>query len=254
MKSNAALIVALIALVLIVGPIAIGYMTESMSNAFKGLNDWIKYGWDNNQSENGTGNTNGQTNEGQGNNQTTPSPKTDGYSSIGIKIYFKDGSVQDLEPDQVSFYIFPLSVYVGGKEIDHIEFALWAKATWTGTLTNLKISGTLRVRADPSTANEVTLRSEGMLKNYASLQQDTWFEVWKFSLRSEDISYSLSDGDHQLLTQADPCTFTATYSDATTKTITLTGNDAPNSSMTVKVQKGGTLAIYAEVRTTPFYK
>ncbi len=251
MKSNAVLMVALVALVLIVGPIAIGYMTNSMSDAFKGLNDWVKYGWDNDQSGNGSNNTN--TNGNQNNNdQNATNPTTDGYSSIGIKIYFKDGTTQDMEPDQVSFYIFPLSVYVGGKEVDHVDFALWAKATWTGTMTNLKVTGTLKVRADPTTASEVLLRSEGMLKNYASLQQDTWFEVWKFSLTGDDISYSLTDGDHQLVTQADPCTFTAAYSDASTKTINLTGNDAPNSSMTVKVQKGGTLAIYAEVRTTPF--
>lgn len=61
----------------------------------------------------------------------------EGFTGIGLKIHYTDGSVKDYEPQGLS--LFPLTIYDDGKEVSRIEPYITLLVEWTGELSNWEI-------------------------------------------------------------------------------------------------------------------
>lgn len=233
MRDATILIAVLLIGILLFGP----SLLSGLGDLGKSLGDWVKYGWENGGS---TTTDNGQNN-GQGSNNKTEPQDSEGQLCMGVVVQFKDGTQKTVGPEQLTFTLFPMTIYFEGKEVEEIWWQCYVLVDWVGDIENFKITGPMQVEADG-----VILRKEGMLKQYkgSDLPKNEWFEVWKFGLDAFDIEYSLGGGDYTLESQA-IVNAEVTFSDAHKETKEAT----TTASLPIFIEEGTLTVFSVEIQT-----
>ncbi|MGB9672371.1 MAG: hypothetical protein ACPLZY_04415, partial [Candidatus Norongarragalinales archaeon] len=98
-----------------------------------------------------------------------------GKLGVGVTIEFVDGSIKDVDPSQIQFTLFPLTVYFQGQAIKSVTWHTYVQLDWTGTITSLELKGPMEVKSNTG----VQLRKENMLKTYTQSNlpnKGAWFE------------------------------------------------------------------------------
>lgn len=181
---------------------------------------------------------------GSDNSQTQSSG---GKLGVGLTIEFADGTTKDVEPSQIQYTLFPLTVYFQGQAIKSVTWRAYVQLDWTGDMTSLQFSGPMEVKSNTG----VSLRKEGILKNYASSNlpnKNTWVEIWSFSLTAEDIEYSLQQTGDYTLTCTVNVTATAMFSSGTqsVKTASASGN------LPIHIEASGITALLCDIQAQVF--
>lgn len=182
---------------------------------------------------------------GNGNGGTSTTNGTGGKLGVGVTIEFADGTAQTVDPSQIQYTLFPLTVYFEGRQVSKITWHCYVQLDWIGDITSLELRGPMEVKSET-----VTLRREGMLKTYSSSDlpaKNAWFEMWKFSLDAAEIEYSLGDGDFTLTCTAN-VTATAMFSTGQTsiKTASAKGN------LPITIEAAGLTALLCDVQVQIF--
>lgn len=238
MMRNAMILIAVIIIgILILGP---SFMS-GISDLGESLGDWVKYGWENGEIPEGNGEQNGEPN-GNGDNKTE-AQDSEGQLCMGVTVQFKDGTQTTVGPEEMTFTLFPMTIYFEGKEVDQIWWHCYVLVDWVGDIENLKLSGPMKVVADG-----VTLRKEGMLKQYGTTEGDLpkneWFDMWKFGLDAFDIEYSLGGGDFTLESEA-IVKAEVTFSDAHKEEYEATAT----ASLPITIEEGTLTVFSVEIQT-----
>lgn len=170
-----------------------------------------------------------------------------GKIGIGMTITFADGSTQEVDPSQIQFTLFPLTVYVQNQPISSITWHAYVQLDWVGDMTSLELKGPMEVKANTG----VTLRKENMLKTYTSSSlpnKGAWFEMWKFSLTAGDIEYSLGASGDYTLTCTINVTATAMFSNGlqSVKTASASGN------LPIKIELSGITSLLCDIQVQIF--
>jgi len=116
---------------------------------------------------------------------------------FGAVVQFKDGTTKEIKPQ--SYSIFPLSIYLDGKEIESLNLTAQAKIKWHGSLSTLHANGKFVAF---TTWNEDPLNMDlmGFLpefeydKDIAIPEQDTWFIIETRILTPTQIEPYLTQG------------------------------------------------------------
>lgn len=82
-----------------------------------------------------------------------------GKVGLGVIVEYADGRVQAIDPSQIQFTLFPLTVYCSGEPIKRVTWVVYVYLDWDGELTCLELKGPIK-----ATAGSVTLRTENMWK------------------------------------------------------------------------------------------
>lgn len=195
MQKNALTLIAVVLIVLILmGPSILG----GFGDLGKGIADWVKYGWDKDQ--NGDIDTEAETD--------AEAESSEGIASLNAIIQFKDGTQHTVEPEDLTFTLFPMTVFFEGKEIDRILWTLGATITWSGDVQNVRVSGTLGCWHEDSLIDK-----EDFSKTYGSndITKEEWFEIQELIVTAEEIDLILPEGTHTLTVTTELLTFKATF-------------------------------------------
>jgi hypothetical protein len=170
-----------------------------------------------------------------------------GKLGVGLTIEFADGTTKDVDPSQIQYTLFPLTVYFQGQAIKSVTWHAYVQLDWEGTMTSLELKGPMEVKSNTG----VQLRKENMLKTYSSSNlppKGGWFEMWKFSLTAEDIEYSLPQTGDYTLTCTINVTATAMFSSGqqSVKTASASGN------MPIHIDASGITAMLCDVQVQIF--
>lgn len=169
-----------------------------------------------------------------------------GKLGVGMTIEFADGTTRTVDPSQITYTLFPFTVYFQGQPVSKITWHCFVLLDWAGDLTSLELNGPMEVKSNTG----VTLRKENMLKTYTSTSppaKNQWFELWKFTLEAGDIEYSLGSGSFTLT-----CTVTvnavARFSTGTesAKSASASGN------LPISIEAAGLLALLCETQVQIF--
>jgi hypothetical protein len=186
----------------------------------------------------------GGTSSNGGSSETSSSS---GKLGVGMTITFADGSTREVNPSQIQFTLFPLTVYFQDQPISSITWHAYVQLDWTGDMTSLELKGPMEVKSNTG----VQLRKENMLKTYTSANlpsKGVWFEMWKFSLTAQDIEYSLATSGDYTLTCMINVTATAMFSSGlqSVKTASASGN------IPIKIQASGLTALLCDIQVQTF--
>jgi hypothetical protein len=170
-----------------------------------------------------------------------------GKLGVGLTIEFADGTTKEVDPSQITFTLFPLTVYFQGQAIKSVTWHAYVQLDWTGTLTSLELKGPMELKSNTG----VQLRKENMLKTYTSANlppKGGWFEMWKFSLTAEEIEYSIPQTGDYTLTCTVSVTATATFSTGlqSVKSASASGN------MPIRIDVAGLTALVCDVQAQIF--
>ncbi|MEM3760156.1 MAG: hypothetical protein QXZ02_03475 [Candidatus Bathyarchaeia archaeon] len=182
-----------------------------------------------------------------GNGGSNGTVSSGGKIGVGMTITYADGSTQTVDPSQIQFTLFPLTVYVQNQPISSITWHAYIQLDWVGDMTSLELKGPMEVKSNTG----VTLRKENMLKTYTSSNlpnKGAWFEMWKFTLTANDIEYSLGASGDYTLTCTVNVTATAMFSSGlqSVKTASASGN------LPIKIQASGLTALLCDVQVQIF--
>jgi hypothetical protein len=164
-----------------------------------------------------------------------------------MTITFADGSTKEVDPSQIQFTLFPLTVYFEGEPISSVTWHAYVQLDWVGTMTSLELKGPMEVKSNTG----VQLRKENMLKTYTQSNlppKGGWFEMWKFSLTAADIEYSLSQTGDYTLTCTISVTATAMFSSGlqSVKTASASGN------MPIRIEASGITSLLCDIQVQIF--
>jgi len=170
-----------------------------------------------------------------------------GKLGVGMTITFADGSSREVDPSQIQFTLFPLTVYFEGQPISSVTWHAYVQLDWVGTMTSLELKGPMEVKSNTG----VQLRKENMLKTYTSSNlppKGGWFEMWKFSLTAADIEYSLPQTGDYTLTCTINVTATAMFSSGlqSVKTASASGN------MPIRIEVSGITSLLCDIQVQIF--
>lgn len=170
-----------------------------------------------------------------------------GKIGVGMTITFADGSTQTVDPSQIQFTLFPLTVYFQNQPISSITWHAYVQLDWVGDITSLELKGPMEVKSNTG----VTLRKENMLKTYTPgnlPNKNTWFEMWKFSLTADEIEYSLGASGDYILTCTVNVTATAMFSNGlqSVKTASASGN------LPIKIELSGITSLLCDIQVQIF--
>ncbi|MEM3464045.1 MAG: hypothetical protein QXL91_04195 [Candidatus Bathyarchaeia archaeon] len=170
-----------------------------------------------------------------------------GKIGVGMTITFADGSTQTVDPSQIQFMLFPLTVYFQNQPISSITWHAYVQLDWVGDITSLELKGPMEVKSNTG----VTLRKENMLKTYTPgnlPNKNTWFEMWKFSLTADEIEYSLGASGDYTLTCTVNVTATAMFSNGlqSVKTASASGN------LPIKIELSGITSLLCDIQVQIF--
>ena len=170
-----------------------------------------------------------------------------GKLGVGLTIEFADGTTKEVDPSQIQYTLFPLTVYFQGQAIKSVTWHAYAQLDWVGEMTSLQLSGPMTVKSNTG----VTLRSEGMLRTYTSSNmpnKNAWFEIWSFSLTAEDIEYSLPQTGDYTLTCTINVTATANFSNGlqSVKTASASGN------LPIHIDASGISSLLCDIQVQTF--
>lgn len=170
-----------------------------------------------------------------------------GKIGVGMTITFADGSTQTVDPSQIQFTLFPLTVYFQNQPISSITWHAYVQLDWVGDITSLELKGPMEVKSNTG----VTLRKENMLKTYTPgnlPNKNTWFEMWKFSLTADEIEYSLGASGDYTLTCTVNVTATAMFSNGlqSVKTASASGN------LPIKIELSGITSLLCDIQVQIF--
>jgi hypothetical protein len=170
-----------------------------------------------------------------------------GKIGVGVTIEFTDGSTKTVDPSQIQYTLFPLTVYFQGQAVKSITWHTYVLLDWQGDLTSLELKGPMTLKSDTG----VTLRNEGMLKSYSAGSLPTknqWFEMWKFTLDAADIEYSLpKTGDYTLTCLAN-VTATAMFSTGLQSVKTA----STSSNLPITIQLSGLTVLSVDIQAQIF--
>ena len=186
----------------------------------------------------------GGTSSNGGSSETSSSS---GKLGVGMTIRFADGSTREVNPSQIQFTLFPLTVYFQDQPISSITWHAYVQLDWTGDMTSLELKGPMEVKSNTG----VQLRKENMLKTYTSANlpsKGVWFEMWKFSLTAQDIEYSLATSGDYTLTCMINVTATAVFSSGlqSVKTASASGN------MPIRIEVSGITSLLCDIQVQIF--
>ena len=186
----------------------------------------------------------GGTSSNGGSSETSSSS---GKLGVGMTITFADGSTREVNPSQIQFTLFPLTVYFQDQPISSITWHAYVQLDWTGDMTSLELKGPMEVKSNTG----VQLRKENMLKTYTSANlpsKGVWFEMWKFSLTAQDIEYSLATSGDYTLTCMINVTATAVFSSGlqSVKTASASGN------MPIRIEVSGITSLLCDIQVQIF--
>jgi hypothetical protein len=170
-----------------------------------------------------------------------------GKLGVGLTIEFADGTTKNIDPSQVQFTLFPLTVYLQGQAIKSVTWHAYVQLDWEGTMTSLELKGPMELKSNTG----VQLRKENMLKTYTSANlpgKGAWFEMWKFSLTAEEIEYNLPQTGDYTLTCTINVTATANFSSGTQSVKTASAS----ANMPIHIDASGITAILCNVQPQIF--
>lgn len=197
-------VITLMAVVLIVLIIAGPSLLGAFSDVGDSIARWVKYGFEDEVDDAVNGDEDDLIPNGDEDDEEEEDVDENGIESnteemgLGIIVQFIDGTQKTVSPEDMTFTLFPMTVYFEGKEVASIWWSCYLLVDWTGDLSYLKLQGPLEVTVPEE--GDLCLRKEGMLRNYGpeDLTAGEWKEVWKFGLEAWDIEYSLGSGDFTL--------------------------------------------------------
>ena len=188
MMRNAIVLIAIVLIgLMIMGP----SLMSGFGDLGEQLGDWVKYGWedvtDDIVDDNGIDDGNGDEN-GNGD-------RSEGQIGMGITVQFKDGTQHSIEPQDLVFTLFPMTVYFEGREVEAIKWHFWMLVDWAGDLNSFTVKGYLQIEVPEDMG---VLKHVDIDKTYGSdLPKNDWFEVAEIVIIADHIEV-LGDGDHVL--------------------------------------------------------
>lgn len=195
-QTNALTLIAVVFIVLILmGPSILG----GFGDLFEGIGDFIKYGFED------LGDDLDKDTEAEDDGDAEAS---EGTTSLSAIIQFKDGTQHTVEPEALTFTLFPMTVFFEGKEVDRILWTLGATITWSGDVQSFRVSGTLGCWHDASLIDK-----EDFSKTYGSndIEKEQWFEIQELLVTAEEIDLMVPEGTHTLTVTTELLTFRATF-------------------------------------------
>jgi len=172
MMRNAILLIAVLLIaVMLLGP---SFMS-GLGDLGDKISDWVKYGFDF-EDQNGDADTQGTV-------------------SLNAIIQFKDGTQHTVEPEDLGFTLFPMTVFFEDKEVDRIKWILGASISWSGDLETIEISGTLGCWFEDSLIDkdDFIRTREGDV-----IQKEEWFPIHELTVTAEEINLIVPEGTHTL--------------------------------------------------------
>ncbi|MEM2591780.1 MAG: hypothetical protein QXI60_04265 [Thermofilaceae archaeon] len=169
-----------------------------------------------------------------------------GKVGLGVIVEYADGRVQTVDPRQIQFQLFPLTVYCNGEPIKKVTWAVYVYLDWSGELTCLELKGPLSV-----TAGNTLLRKENMWKKtgvnmqLSDVKKASYFEMWRMSLDAADIEASLGSGTYRIVATAN-VTAIATFSTGATDT----KNAVAQAGIEVQIEAAGLKAMLIDVQVS----
>lgn len=226
MRGNVLTLMALVMIVvLIVGP----SLMSGVSDMGDKLSDWVKYGFDFDDL------TDGDDDEVNGDKDTEPL-NSSGDIAMGVTINFMDGTSKTVGPEEMTFTLFPMTIYFEDKEISEIWWHVCVKVDWVGDLEELYSHGWLKVTTAGITVceQELTNIREGDL-----VAHNMWYEIGARGMVASQLEDLLGSGEYTLHSEAD-ITVEATFSDGHTETQSATGT----ADTTITIMEG-TLTVFS---------
>lgn len=116
---------------------------------------------------------------------------------FGVVVQFKDGTTKQIKTQ--SYSIFPLSIYLDGKEIESLNLTAQAKIKWNGELTSLNANGKFTAFTSWD-ADRLNMDYWGYLpeqeydKTLDIPEEDTWFIIETRILTPAQIEPYLTQG------------------------------------------------------------
>jgi len=206
MLKNALTLIAVVLIALILmGPSILGGFGDLSDR----ISDFVKYGFEDVTDDVDT---------------DTEAEASEGIVSINAIIQFKDGTQHTVEAEDLTFTLFPMTVFFEDKEIDRIKWILGATITWSGDLQSLRISGTLGCWHEDSLIDK-----DDFIKNYESnvIQKEEWFPIHELMVTAEEIDVIIPEGTHTLTVTTQQLTFRATFDSGHIEEETLSEGYAP---------------------------
>lgn len=187
------------------------------------------------------------TSEGsQTGGQTSGQPTSSGKVGLGVIVEYADGRVQAIDPSQIQFTLFPLTVYCSGEPIKRVTWVVYVYLDWDGELTCLELKGPIK-----ATAGSVTLRTENMWKKtsvnmqMSNVKKADYFEMWRMWLDDVDIEAALGSGTYRIVATAN-VTAIATFSTG----VTSTKSAAVQAGIEVQIVAAGLKAMLVDIQTS----
>lgn len=214
-QRNALTLIAIVLIgIMLVGP----SLMSGLGDLGKDLGDWVKHGWDFDTDDlldvDGV-NGNGDNGDAEG---------TEGTAILNAIVQFKDGTQHTVTQQELTFTLFPLTVFFEGKEVDRILWTLGAEITWEGEITGLRVSGELGCYYE-----EQIIKSQDFQVDYSPtvLEKNEWFAVKELLVTEQDIDAVIPAGTSTLRVTTRQLTFQATFQSGHEETHTLGEGYAP---------------------------
>ena len=227
---NAIILIAIVLIgLMITGP----SLMSGLGDLGKQLEDFVKYGFEDFEDSTGDGDTEG----------------SEGTVSLNAIIQFTDGTQHTIEAEDLTFTLFPMTVFFEDKEVERIKWLLGASVRWSGDLQNLKISGTLGCWFEDSMIDK-----DDFIKTYEGtvIQKEEWFPIHELMVTAEEIDLIVPEGTHTLIVTTQELTFTATFDSGHVDEYTLTEDDAPVWQIQVSIEAETLTVLSASIDMT-FY-
>jgi len=180
------------------------------------LSNFVKYGFEDLNGDN-----------------VTKTDGTEGVVSLNGIIQFKDGTQQSIEPEGLTFTLFPLTVFFEDKEIERIKWYLGATITWSGDLEDLDISACMGCWEE-----DLLIDKHDFVKHYEGnvITKEEWFPIHELMLTAKDIELILPEGDHTLIVTTKHLTFRATFESGHIEEQILAEGDNPRWEIQLKIE------------------
>lgn len=194
-KNTTLIIVAVLVGIIFVGPSVL----QAGSDAFKGLGDWVREGFETDTSDTDFWNFTG-------------TQETTGFFQISGVVYYVDGSKREFKAD--TFSILPLSIYdETDKEVAKIVFNIWIQLTFDGQLTHWDTTNLYWSAVD----GLETVENGNFAKSGSTWTSGEEKNIFSIVIEAGDIEQILhQEAPYTLRTKA-TCQLNAEFSDGTTE-------------------------------------
>lgn len=170
MRDSIVIIAVVLIALLLVGPT----FMSGLGDFGDKLAEWVKFG-------------DGIDENGNGVNDFE-AEQTQGQMCVGVTVQFKDGTQHTVGPEDITFTLFPFTVFFEDKEVSKIKFYFYMLVDWTGELKSLAVDGNMQIEVG-KTVDYPTLTCGfiSINKVYTDVPKNEWFAIGETIIDADKI-------------------------------------------------------------------